>query len=234
MIRRKTLNGAKVLKKWLVIVDGTELDEGFEKKNDNYLERCYNRGTSEEYIRYHRSVLKGKYIWYLGNNLIATEPIENDPEEGIYEKLYSQIKNAKDIASPFLKETQVNNVKIKLLEATRKNSNLRIKILYGIKDTRESGKLINPVQLNKSHYYINELKNILGYKLLVQETNTHIKLIIFDDDSFILGSTNVLSFSGTYNENPNMHSEVAIFSLDKELLKELKNKYFNWQITIFV
>lgn len=81
MIRRKTFNDAKVLKKWLVIVDGTELDEGLKKKNDNYLERCYNRGTAEEYTRYHRSVLEAKI--YFGNNFvanIATEPIENDAE----------------------------------------------------------------------------------------------------------------------------------------------------------
>ena len=60
---------------------GTLLDEGLQKKNDNYLERCYNRGTAEEYTRYHRSVLEAKI--YFGNNLvasIATEPIENDAE----------------------------------------------------------------------------------------------------------------------------------------------------------
>ncbi|MGN9146380.1 hypothetical protein ACTNAO_06555 [Clostridium sp. HCP1S3_C6] len=60
---------------------GTELDEGLQKKNDNYLERCYNRGTAEEYTRYHRSVLEAKI--YFGNSLIAsiaTEPIENDAE----------------------------------------------------------------------------------------------------------------------------------------------------------
>ena len=60
---------------------GTLLDEGLQKKNDNYLERCYNRGTAEEYTRYHRSVLEAKI--YFGNSLIAsiaTEPIENDAE----------------------------------------------------------------------------------------------------------------------------------------------------------
>lgn len=80
MIRRKTFNDAKVAGKWLVIVDGTELDEGLQKKNDNYLERCYHRGTDKEYTRYHRSVLEAKI--YFGNNLIAsiaTEPIENEP-----------------------------------------------------------------------------------------------------------------------------------------------------------
>lgn len=78
MIRRKTFNPANVQGKWLVIVDGTELDEGLKQKNSSYLERCYNRGTEEEYIRYHRGVLEAKI--YFGNGLVAsigTEAIEN-------------------------------------------------------------------------------------------------------------------------------------------------------------
>ena len=43
MIRRKTFDDARVLKKWQVIIDGTELDEGYQKKNEFYLSRCYNR-----------------------------------------------------------------------------------------------------------------------------------------------------------------------------------------------
>lgn len=42
MIRRKTFDNARVLKKWQVIVDATELDEGYQKKNEHYLSRCYN------------------------------------------------------------------------------------------------------------------------------------------------------------------------------------------------
>ena len=81
MIRRKTFNDARVLKKWQVIIDATELDEGHQKKNDYYLSRCYNRGEADEFIKYHRSVLEAKL--YLGNNLvcsIASEPIENSEE----------------------------------------------------------------------------------------------------------------------------------------------------------
>lgn len=81
MIRRKTFEDARVLKKWLVIVDATELDEGFQKKNEHYLSRCYNRGTEREFIKYHRSVLEAKI--YFGNNLvcsIASETIENSDE----------------------------------------------------------------------------------------------------------------------------------------------------------
>lgn len=81
MIRRKSFDDAKVLGRWLILVDGTELDEGITKKNQNYLERTYHRGTDGEFTKYHRSVLEAKI--YFGNNLaasIATETIENSEE----------------------------------------------------------------------------------------------------------------------------------------------------------
>ena len=81
MIRRKSFNDARVLKRWLIIVDGTELDEGDQKKNDYYLSRCYNRGESNEFTKYHRSMLEAKL--YLGNDLvcsIASESIQNSEE----------------------------------------------------------------------------------------------------------------------------------------------------------
>ena len=81
LIRRKTFENARLFKKWLVIVDATELDEGYQKKNDYYLSRCYNKGENNEFYKYHRSVLEAKI--YFGNNLvcsIASETIENSEE----------------------------------------------------------------------------------------------------------------------------------------------------------
>lgn len=81
MLRRKTFENARVFKKWLVIVDATELDEGFKKKNEYYLSRCYNKGEDNEFYKYHRSMLEAKI--YFGNNLvcsIASETIENSEE----------------------------------------------------------------------------------------------------------------------------------------------------------
>ena len=78
LIRRKTFENARVFKKWQVIVDATELDEGYQKKNNYYLSRCYNRDKEDEFVKYHRSVLEAKI--YFGDNLvcsIASEPIEN-------------------------------------------------------------------------------------------------------------------------------------------------------------
>ena len=48
MIRRKTFDDAKVLGKWLVLIDGSELDEGNTQKNEQYLTRCYNQGKENE------------------------------------------------------------------------------------------------------------------------------------------------------------------------------------------
>ncbi len=81
MIRRKTFDQAKVLGHWLVLVDGTELDEGYQQKNNTYLSRTYHRGEENEFTRYHRSILEAKI--YFGNNLVcsmATETIENSEE----------------------------------------------------------------------------------------------------------------------------------------------------------
>lgn len=69
------------MKKWQVIVDATELDEGYKQKNKNCLSRCYNRGEKTEFTKYHRSVLEAKI--YFENNLvcsIALETIENSDD----------------------------------------------------------------------------------------------------------------------------------------------------------
>ena len=60
LIRRKTFEKARIFKKWQIIVDATELDEGYQKKNDYYLRRCYNKGEENELVKYHRSILEAK------------------------------------------------------------------------------------------------------------------------------------------------------------------------------
>lgn len=98
MIRRKTFNNAKVLGRWLILVDGSELDECNKQRNAYYLSRTYNRGEKTEKTKYHRSVLEAKL--YLGNNLvcsIATEVIENTDEYN--EKKFSEDAMKQDCES---------------------------------------------------------------------------------------------------------------------------------------
>ncbi len=69
------------INEFLERVHPEELDEGYRKKNDYYLSRCYNRGKSNELTKYHRSMLEAKL--YLGNNLVcsmASETIQNSGE----------------------------------------------------------------------------------------------------------------------------------------------------------
>lgn len=173
---------------------------------------------------------------YKENNIQLEEKIKEKHSEilynkEIYDKIYTMIINSEKciyIASPFVKEAQANNMKIKLLEALKKNPYLNIKVLYGIKDKNDNGKYIDEAQLKRSKQNIKDMKKALGNKLTYKETNTHVKIIIFDDKSFILGSANVLSFTGIYDKKPDLHGEVAILSTDRELLEKLKEKYFNW------
>ena len=93
MIRRKTFDDAKILGKWRILVDGSELDEGKQQKNEKYLSRTYNKGEDSEFTKYHRSVLEAKL--YLGNNLvcsIATETIENSEEYNEKKMTDEQVK----------------------------------------------------------------------------------------------------------------------------------------------
>lgn len=80
-IRRKSFDDARFMKKWLVIVDGTQLYSGNNKINEMCLERHYNKDTEEETVNYHIDVLEAKI--FFGENLlcsIGSEFIKNDSD----------------------------------------------------------------------------------------------------------------------------------------------------------
>ncbi len=82
LIRKRSFEDARYKKKWLVIVDGTQLYCGQRKLNEHCLERCSNKGTDKEITLYHRDVLEGKI--YFGEKLVASigsEFIENNGED---------------------------------------------------------------------------------------------------------------------------------------------------------
>lgn len=97
LIRSKTFYEARFLRKWLVIVDGTQTYSGSRKLNDRCLERHYNKGTEEETVNYHCDVLEAKIV--LGENLIvsiASEFIENNGEDTEKQKYMSEEKKKQD------------------------------------------------------------------------------------------------------------------------------------------
>lgn len=143
MIRRKTFDDAKILGKWLVLVDGSELDEGNTKKNENYLTRCYNKGKENEFVKYHRSILEAKI--YFGNNLvcsIATEPIENSAEY-----------NKKKLSEEEIKQDCESKAFIRLASKIKKHFP-RLPICIVADGLYVSEKVLNICKANKWDYII--------------------------------------------------------------------------------
>lgn len=152
-------------------------------------------------------------------------------DEEIYNELYAWIPAAQKyvyIISPFISKYQFPTMRRKLKDAVRNNPNLRIKILYGMKDTNENGEIQKPENIISARDFIGQLQEALGSALTVKETNTHDKVILVDDKMFMLGSANVMSFTGDYARKKDLHNEIVISSRNKEQLMELKQKFFDW------
>ncbi len=97
LLRSKSFYGARFRKRWLVIVDGTQIYSGSRKLNGGCLERCYNKGTEEERVNYHYDVLEAKIV--LGESLvvsIGSEFIENNGEDAERQKDISGEKRKQD------------------------------------------------------------------------------------------------------------------------------------------
>lgn len=69
LIRRRTFEGARYKKRWLIIVNGSQTYSGDRRINENCLERHYEKGTEKEHVNYHLDVLEAKT--YLGDSLVC-------------------------------------------------------------------------------------------------------------------------------------------------------------------
>lgn len=113
-----------------------------------------------------------------------------------------------------------------------KEVQLKIKVLYGICDDSNNPRKQqqNQESLKETKEHIQKYKTILGDHFFAKETNTHVKLLICDDEIYMLGSMNLLSFSGNYDKKngERLHHEVSIRSEDVIMLSHLKEAYFDW------
>jgi len=97
LIRRKTFDDSRYQKKWLLIIDGSQLYSGSRQLNEQCLEARYNKGTVEEKVSYHSDVLEAKIV--LGEKLIvsiASEFIENNGEDAQRQKNMSEEERKQD------------------------------------------------------------------------------------------------------------------------------------------
>ena len=144
--------------------------------------------------------------------------------------MISEARHIIYIISPFVKYTAFNEVQYLMSNAIEKNKSLKIKILYGIKDKKKDGSFIDENQLRDSRRMISELMSKYPKNIFAKETNTHVKIVVCDDERFILGSLNFLSFQGKYQgkKEDELHHEVGILSEDKKFIQEIKDIYFDW------
>ena len=105
LIRRKSFDGAKFNKEWVVIVDGTQGYSGSRKINEACLERRYNKDTDDETINYHNDILEAKI--YFGNNLVLSLWSEFIENEAGWEKL-SEEKRKQDCETKAFKRLAKN------------------------------------------------------------------------------------------------------------------------------
>lgn len=155
----------------------------------------------------------------------------------IYIELDAWIEKAQkelDIIVPFVDGDQANYMKERFKRATRDND-LKIRLLFGYGDKNKYGVVPekNRGRLEKARKNVKEWSTYLGQRnFRAREINTHIKLVIVDDREFMIGSANILSFAGQYDEakkaHNDLHSEIMMVSDDKKQISELKKKYFDW------
>ena len=105
LIRRKTFDGAKFNKEWIVIVDGTQGYSGSRKIDEASLERHYNKDADGETINYHNDILEAKI--YFGNNLVLSLWSEFVENEAGWEKL-SEEKRKQDCETKAFKRLAKN------------------------------------------------------------------------------------------------------------------------------
>lgn len=141
----------------------------------------------------------------------------------VFYEMIENSNNTLDIVCPWVGKRPYEKVSEKLKFAASKG--VKIRILYGINDSSVKSK---KDKSDDTAIYINKYKEALGDSLRTKKTNTHVKLVICDGECFLLGSMNVLSFSGDYEDAPRLHSELATQVHNSEYAKELMEAYFNW------
>ena len=105
LIRRKSFDGAKFNKEWVVIVDGTQGYSGSRKINEACLERHYNKDTDDGTVNYHNDILEAKI--YFGNDLVLSLWSEFVENESGWEKL-SEEKRKQDCETKAFKRLAKN------------------------------------------------------------------------------------------------------------------------------
>lgn len=145
---------------------------------------------------------------------------------------FSDTKYELNIASPWMNNYVVDDNLINMMEDLLKKGSV-IKIIYGIE---ENNLILNSKNGNNKNKNSDRIAEKLrekfrdygdGFK--IKKVNSHNKLLICDERYYMETSFNLLSFSGEYDENSkDIRDEGATYSTNMEVIKDLRNRYFNF------
>jgi len=154
-------------------------------------------------------------------NQSETIHLENQEIRSILNKTFYEAKVEIDIISPWMTFNVVNPQFKALLEAVLKRG-VRVRILFGIGNEHDQNRR-NQESLQVANMLLHEFRRY-GDLLKLERQNTHYKLLICDNDYYVVGSYNFLSFTGNYYRYTS--DEGADLSKNIHMIHEKRNHYF--------
>ena len=143
-------------------------------------------------------------------------------------KAFSEAKYELNIASPWMNNYVVNDNLINSMESLLIRG-ASIKIIYGIENKVYSSEDIKNANSDRIVQKLKERFAIYEDKFKIKKVNSHNKLLICDESYYIETSFNLLSFAGEYDENSkDIRDEGATYSTNLEVIKDLRDRYFNF------
>lgn len=206
---RKTALKAPATKTW---VDSALKSVGSELKNSELKLRADVLGFKKE--------LETRTIQN-GNTRISSDDIIQE-----FKNVFLFAETEICIMSPWISD-RIYHKYLKDSIANALNRGVKIKILYGFlensTDRKDSYNSDYVVELMKKDFPSAYGKNLIIRQMTdLNKYGTHGKLVIKDDDFYLLGSFNFLSYGGKLGRE-----ELTEKSRDKKLIAEYKNMYFS-------
>ena len=177
-----------------------------------------NRQFSRQFSKLANNALSPEEIEKLKNS-IKGETLYNEAIRSKLEEAFSKANKEVDIISPWLSFYAIDNKLLQLMENAFKRG-VVIKLVYGYEGGNSE---------KQSHEVAEKLKTkFKNYEKLFQikQVNTHEKLLLCDDIFFLIGSFNLLSFDGKYNEQT--RKEMMLCSNESKILRDLRWTHFNF------
>lgn len=149
--------------------------------------------------------------------------------QSIHAELMRILKKAKrevDIMSPWISHSIVNNEFKDVVQAMI-DRKVTLKIVYGIENSQSRNNKFreqDDKRLHESEKILDELSRLNNARnyIFAKYFSSHVKLVLCDDEEYILTSCNVLSNKGSNWE------EVGEISNNKKLLQEYRQRFFDF------